>query len=89
MKGYKMAQPYGQTFKTRTSVLVFLKNAVAPLVLYFDNPQQEYMNLLEIYKTQSNIAKIIEKNTNGPIKKVAFLSNQIAAVGLQEEQVIG
>jgi len=84
-----MTQAYGQNFKIRTSVLVFLKNAVAPLVLYLDNPQQEYLNLLEIYKNQNNIAKIIEKDTNGPIKKIAFLSNQIAAVGLQEEQVIG
>lgn len=84
-----MTQAYGQSIKIRTSVLVFLKNAVAPLVLYLDNPQQEYLNLLEIYKNQNNIARIIEKDTNGPIKKVAFLSNQIAAVGLQEEQVIG
>ena len=84
-----MSQAYGQNFKIRTSVLVFLKNAVAPLVLYLDNPYQEYINLLEIYKNQNNIAKIIEKDTNGPIKKIAFLSNQIAAVGLQEEQVIG
>lgn len=84
-----MTQAYGQSIKIRTSVLVFLKNAVAPLVLYLDNPQQEYLNLLEIYKNQNNIAKIIEKDTNGPIKKIAFLSNQIAAVGLQEEQVIG
>ena len=84
-----MTQAYGQNFKIRTSVLVFLKNAVAPLVLYLDNPQQEYMNLLEIYKNQNSVARIIEKDTNGPIKKVAFLSNQIAAVGLQEEQVIG
>jgi len=83
-----MSQAYGQ-IKIRTSVLVFLKNAVAPLVLYLDNPQQEYLNLLEIYKNQNSVAKIIEKDTNGPIKKVAFLSNQIAAVGLQEEQVIG
>ena len=83
-----MSQAYGQ-IKIRTSVLVFLKNAVAPLVLYLDNPQQEYLNLLEIYKNQNSVAKIIEKETNGPIKKVAFLSNQIAAVGLQEEQVIG
>ena len=84
-----MTQAYGQNFKIRTAVLVFLKNAVAPLVLYFDNPQQEYLNLLDIYKSQGSIAKIIEKETNGPIKKVAFLSNQIAAVALQEEQVIG
>lgn len=84
-----MTQAYGQNFKIRTSVLVFLKNAVAPLVLYLDDPQQEYMNLLEIYKNQNSVARIIEKDTNGPIKKVAFLSNQIAAVGLQEEQVIG
>lgn len=83
-----MQQGFTQNYKIRTSVLVFLKNSVAPLVLYFDNPKQEYEELLEIYKTQNNAAKIIEKETTGPIKKVAFLSNQISAVAIQEEPVM-
>lgn len=83
-----MQQGFAQNFKIRTSVLVFLKNAVAPLVLYFDNPKQEYAELLELCKNQNSIAKVIEKETIGPIKKVAFLSNQISAVALQEEQVM-
>ena len=83
-----MAQGFAQNFKKRIAVLVFLKNSVAPLVLYFDNPYEEYAELLEICRTQSTIAKIVEKETNGPIKKVAFLSNQISAVAIQEEQVV-
>ncbi|MCR5261543.1 MAG: hypothetical protein K6C94_06855 [Candidatus Gastranaerophilales bacterium] len=83
-----MAQGYAQNFKKRISVLVFLKNSVAPLVLYFDNPYEEYNNLMEICKTQSAVSKLIEKETIGPIKKVAFLSNQISAVALQEEPVV-
>lgn len=83
-----MQQGFAQNYKIRTSVLVFLKNSVAPLVLYFENPKQEYEELLEIYKTQNNVAKVIEKETNGPIKKVAFLSNQISAVAIQEEPVV-
>ncbi len=84
-----MAQGFAQNFKIRTSVLVFLKNSVAPLVLYFDNPQKEYAELLELCKTPASIGKIIEKETLGPIKKVAFMSNQISAVALQDEQVMG
>lgn len=83
-----MAQGYAQNFKKRISVLVFLKNSVAPLVLYFENPYEEYANLMEICKMQNSVAKIVEKETIGPIKKVAFLSNQISAVALQEEQVV-
>ncbi|MBQ2645681.1 hypothetical protein IJG14_08945 [bacterium] len=83
-----MTQGFAQNYKKRISVLVFLKNAVAPLVLYFDNPYEEYTELLELCKTQGGIAKIIEKETTGPIKKVAFLSNQIAAVAIQEEPIV-
>lgn len=83
-----MQQGFAQNFKIRTSVLVFLKNAIAPLVLYFENPQKEYLELLEICKNQNTIGKIIEKETLGPIKKIAFMSNQICAVALQEEQVM-
>lgn len=83
-----MQQGFAQNFKIRTSVLVFLKNAIAPLVLYFENPQKEYIELLELCKNQNAIGKIIEKETLGPIKKIAFMSNQICAVALQEEQVM-
>lgn len=83
-----MAQGFSQNYKKRISVLVFLKNSVAPLVLYFENPYDEYIDLLEICRTQGSMAKIIEKETVGPIKKFAFLSNQIAAVAIQEEPVV-
>lgn len=82
-----MQQGFAQNFKIRTSVLVFLKNAIAPLVLYFDNPKQEYLELLELCKNQNSVGKLIEKETIGPIKRVAFMSNQICAVAMQEEQV--
>lgn len=88
MKGNKMAQGFSQGYKKKVSVLVFLKGTLAPLVLYFDNPHEEYAELSEIVRTQGSISKLIEKNTTGPIKKVAFLSNQIAAVAIQEEPVV-
>ena len=83
-----MAQGFSQGYKKKVSVLVFLKGTLAPLVLYFDNPQEEYAELSEIVRTQGSISKLIEKNTTGPIKKVAFLSTQIAAVAIQEEPVV-
>ena len=80
-----MAQQFNpQNIKKRTSVLVFLKGSTAPLVLYVENPQELYSELLQLVKTASNT--IVEKETQGPIKKVCFAANQIAAVAMQEEQ---
>lgn len=81
-----MAQQYNpQNIKKRTSVLVFLKGSTAPLVLYVENPDELYSELQQAIKSQTTV-KLIEKDTIGPLKRVAFLSNQIAAVALQEEQ---
>lgn len=74
-----------QNFKTKTSVLLFGKSWSAPLVLYFDNPQEKYKEIQEIINSSSQ-AKLIELTANGPIKKVSIMSNQIAGVALQEEQ---
>lgn len=81
-------QPFPQPpqFKTRISVLVFLKGTAAPLVLYFENPIAVYEELTQLLKSSSAINKIIEKETIGPVKKVCLMSNQICAVAIQEEQ---
>lgn len=82
-----MAQPFQpqQQIKIRTSVLVFLKGASAPLVLYVDEPQELYEELLSYLKLPAT-AKLIEKETQGPIKRVAFMANQISAIATQDEQ---
>ena len=84
-----MTQPFQtqQQIKTRTSVLVFLKGTAAPLVLYVDNPIELYDELNQLLKTP-NMPKVVEKDTQGPIKRVTFISNQIAALAMQEEQYI-
>ena len=82
-----MPQPFSQgQIKKRTSVLVFLKGTTAPLVLYVDNPVAVYEELAQIIKANSPTPKLIEKSTNGPIRKVCILSTQICAVALQDEQ---
>jgi hypothetical protein len=85
-----MAQQYNnpnaQNIKKRYSVLAFLKGSTAPLVLYVKEPQALYDELLNLIQTQKSV--IVEKETDGPIKKVCFLSNQLAAVAIQEEQYI-
>ena len=82
-----MAQQYNpQNVKTRTAVLVFIKGSSAPLVLYVENPQDLYTELNQAIKSTSTT--VIEKETLGPIKKVSFISNQISAVAMQEEQYI-
>ena len=73
-----------QNIKKRYAVLVFIKSSTAPLVLYVKDAQALYQDLIE--KMQSPNAVLIEKETEGPIKKACFISNQIAAVALQEEQ---
>lgn len=73
-----------QNIKKRYAVLVFIKSSTAPLVLYVKDAQALYQELIE--KMQSPNAILIEKETEGPIKKACFISNQIAAVALQEEQ---
>lgn len=84
-----MAQPFQpqQQIKTRLSVLVFLKGSVAPLVLYVEKPLELYEELLSYLKMPANI-RLVEKDTVGPIKKVAFMSNQISGVAMQEEQYV-
>lgn len=82
-----MPQPFSQgPMKKRTSVLVFLKGTTAPLVLYVDNPIAVYEELAQVIKLNSPTPKLIEKSTNGPIRKVCILSTQICAVALQDEQ---
>lgn len=75
-----------QNIKKRYAVLVFIKGSTAPLVLYVKEPQALYQELVE--KMQSNNAILIEKDTDGPLKKVCFISNQIAALAIQEEQYV-
>lgn len=83
-----MAQQFNaQNIKKRTSVLVFLKGSTAPLILYVENPDELYAELQQAMK--STAALLIEKETQGPLKKVCFISNQVASVAIQEEQFVG
>lgn len=83
-----MAQQYNnpnaQNIKVRQSVLVFIKSSTAPLVLYVKDPQGLYDELTALVQSQKSV--IVEQETEGPIKKVCFLSSQIAALAIQEEQ---
>jgi len=79
-----MAQPFAN-MKKRTSVLVFIKGAAAPLVLYVENPISVYEELAGILKRNSAAPVIIEKSTLGPVKKVCINSNDLAAIALQDE----
>ena len=76
--------PNAQNIKIRYAVLVFLKGSTAPLVLYVNEYLELYKELSEYMK--SNQAVLVEKDTEGPLKKVCFVSNQLAAVAIQEEQ---
>ena len=82
-----MQQSFMQgNMKKRTSVLVFLKGAAAPLVLYTANPIALYEELLGLMK--KNAAVLVEKETQGPIRKVCFKSEEVKAIALQDEPFI-
>ena len=78
-----MSQPFAQQFKTRLALLVFIKGAAAPMVLYFEDVKAEYDEFLAAM--QLPVGKLMEKEPIGPIKKVAVMSNQIASLAIQEE----
>lgn len=82
-----MAQQFNpQNIKKRYATLVFLKGSTAPLVMYVEDAQSLYNELIQAMKSPT--AVLIEKETMGPLKKVSFISNQIAAVAVQEEQYV-
>ncbi|MDE6138059.1 MAG: hypothetical protein K2F57_01150 [Candidatus Gastranaerophilales bacterium] len=75
-----------QNIKKRYAVLVFIKGSTAPLVLYVQDYQALYQELSE--RMVSPNAVLIKKETEGPLKEVCFVSNQIAALAIQEEQYL-
>ncbi|MBR2386922.1 hypothetical protein IKA92_06470 [bacterium] len=82
-----MANQFPQpNFKVKTSVLVFGKGWAAPLVLYFENPEEKYKELQEFISSPT--LKVVELVAQGPVKKVTLSSSQIVGVALQEEQHI-
>ena len=81
-----MASQYLPQQKTRTALVLFLKGAATPVVLYFDNPQAVYMEIKQLMKNPSPV--LVEKEANGPVKKLSFVSTQIAGVALQEETYV-
>ena len=79
-----MAQQFANPqVKIRTAILLFLKSAPQPLVLYSANPLKDYEELKNAMKTPN---VIYEKDFTGPIKKVCVVTNNILGVLLQEEQ---
>lgn len=79
-----MTNPYmQQPTKTRIAVLVFIKGSAAPVVMYIENPITVYEELKKLVETGQN--KLYEKECTGPIKKVAIMTGQIAALAIQEE----
>jgi hypothetical protein len=54
--------------------------------LYFDNPQAVYMEMKQLMKSTSPV--LVEKEANGPVKKVAFVSTQLSGVVLQDEKYV-
>ena len=81
-----MSQQFSQQsqVKIRTGVYVFIKDTLNPIVLYFDNPQAVFEELKQAMKSATPV--LIDKQANGPIKRLCVVSNQIRGLALQDEQ---
>lgn len=66
----------------RRALVLFLKGAGAPVALYVKDPDADYREIQQVLKMPT--ARVIEKETDGPIKKISVPSNQISAVAVQE-----
>lgn len=73
--------------KIRKSLVVFLKGSASPVALYVKDPEADYRELQALLKMPT--ARVIEKETTGPIKRISFPSNHINAVAIQEEVIVG
>jgi len=80
-----MAQqfPNQPQIKVRTAILLFIKSAAQPVVLYTANPLKDYEDLKNAMKTPN---VIVEKDAMGPIKRLCIASNNILGIMLQDEQ---
>ena len=80
-----MAQPFQNQpqVKVRTALLIFMKSAPQPVVIYTANPQKDYEDIKNAMKIPN---VLVEKDATGPIKKISMLSNNILGVMLQDEQ---
>ena len=82
-----MTNPYTkQPTKTRIAILVFIKGSAAPIVLYVENPITVYEELKKTIETGQN--RLYEKECNGPIKRISFITSQVSALAIQEEPYI-
>lgn len=82
-------QHYQQQIQTRKALLIFVQSMNAPVVLFLDDVETEYKTFQQIILNASNSnSKLIERTTNGPIKKFSILDTQISGVAIQEEPVL-
>jgi hypothetical protein len=84
-----MQQYHQPQTQIKTPVLLFLKVVGPPLVLYVDNHEEFYKEIIEIIKsTNEKSPRLIERTANGPLLNIAILDTQIAGVAIQEEKYI-
>ena len=75
-----MASQFAQgNIQIKTSLLIFLKGSVAPIVLYFEDPKKVYDDLQKVLKAAS-APKMVELDASGPIKKVSLVSTDRKSV---------
>ncbi len=67
----------------KTAVILLFKSA-PPFVLYSETPESLYEELKGVIRSVNVKApKLIEKQANGPIKKVTFLDTELLGASIQ------
>ena len=85
-----MAQQFtnSQPINKKIALIIFVQGSIAPVVLYLDDPQKVYDNIIELIHNP-NPPRIFEIEANGPIKKVTLVTSDVTGCALQEEIHIG
>lgn len=85
-------QPFpgtSQQVQTRKPVLVFIKGAASPVVLYGEDGEALYKELRVIIESANKQSpKLIEKLGKGPIKKLCVFDTEITGIAIQEETYV-
>lgn len=80
---------FQQPIQTRKALLIFVESMNAPVVLFLEDVDSEYKTFQQIIASASSSnPKIIERTTNGPVKKFSILDTKISGVAVQEEPVL-
>lgn len=78
-----------QSVQIRKPVLIFIRGAATPVVLYTEDSESLYKELKQIIEQANRQSpRLVEKTGKGPVKKLCILDTDITGVAIQEETFV-